>query len=273
VYGLRPTVLPIIDATGREVFVASMFIIIGGDGKEYGPVTPDQVRTWIKAGRANLDTKAKALGTEDWRRIGDFVEFSPPTDTPPVIPPEIGVAPVATTLAPSRALAMENANRGTRLLARVIDWAIEFVCAIPGGIILGEQFMKIAITVAQGGEPDFEQLDLKRLSLGIGILAAGWLALLVVQVWMLTTRGQSIGKRLTGIRIVRFEDGSSPGIVHAWVLREFLITIIGIAAGLIPFIGPILLRPSFHIVDWCMIFRDDERCLHDIIAKTRVVKA
>ena len=36
-----------------------MFTIIGGDGREYGPATADQVRAWINGGRANLDTRAK----------------------------------------------------------------------------------------------------------------------------------------------------------------------------------------------------------------------
>ena len=31
-----------------------MFTILGGDGKEYGPVPTDQIRRWIVAGRANL---------------------------------------------------------------------------------------------------------------------------------------------------------------------------------------------------------------------------
>jgi uncharacterized RDD family membrane protein YckC len=244
-----------------------MFIIIGGDGREYGPVTADQIRTWISGGRANLDTKAKALGSEEWRRLGDFAEFTSPTGAPPVIRAESlpGTPAVGAGLVP--------AERGTRLLARVIDWAIEFACAIPGGIILGDEFMKLVIAAMQGNEPDFTQLDFQRIALGAGVLAAAWLALLVVQVWMLSTRGQSIGKRITGIRIVRFEDGGPPGIVHAWVLRELLITVIGIASSLVPFLGPFMLRPAFHLVDWCLIFRDDQRCLHDLIAKTIVIRA
>ena len=244
-----------------------MFIIIGGDGKEYGPVTTDQVRTWINAGRANLDTKAKALGSEEWRRLGDFAEFNSPTGAPPVIRPEMMTAE-GTVMA-----GLVPAERGTRLVARLIDWALELVCAIPGAMILGEEFLKVAIMVSQGQEPDFSELDYQRLGLGALVLGACWLALLIVQVWMLTTRGQSIGKRMTKIRIVRVEDGRAPGIVHAWVLREFLITMIGIVAGMIPFIGPFLLRPAFHITDWCLIFRDDQRCLHDLIASTRVVRA
>ena len=242
-----------------------MFIIIGGDGKEYGPVTAEQVRTWINGGRANLDTRAKSLGSEEWRRLGDYAEFSPPTGTPPLMPGSMPGTIVDTT-------GLVPAERGTRLLARIIDWAIEFVCAIPGGIILGEEFLKLMITIGQGGQPDFDQLNYQRLALGALVLTLSWLALLAVQVWMLTTRGQSIGKRITGIRVVRI-DGGKPGFVYAWLLRECVITIIGIVAGLIPILGPFLLRPAFHVVDWCMIFRDDQRCLHDLMAGTRVVRA
>jgi uncharacterized RDD family membrane protein YckC len=244
-----------------------MFIIIGGDGREYGPVTADQVRTWINGGRANLDTRAKALGSEEWRRLGDYAEFSLPTGAPPVISAGSVAGPIVATSS------LVQAERGTRLLARVIDWAIEFACAIPGGIILGGEFLKVVVTVSQGGEPDFDQLDYQRLGLGALVLTLSWLTLLAIQVWMLTTRSQSIGKRIMKIRIVRMEGDAKPGIVYAWLLREFLITMIGIVAGLIPILGPFLLRPAFHIVDWCMIFRDDQRCLHDLIAGTRVVQA
>ncbi len=68
-----------------------MFTIIGGDGKEYGPVSVEQIRAWLAGGRANLDTKAKAVGTEEWRRLGDFPEFSGAAATPPP-PPVAGGA-------------------------------------------------------------------------------------------------------------------------------------------------------------------------------------
>lgn len=74
-----------------------MFTIIGGDGKEYGPASAEQLRGWIKAGRANLDTKAKALGSDEWRRLGDFAEFSGP-DAPPPLGGEAAAAPVSTSV-------------------------------------------------------------------------------------------------------------------------------------------------------------------------------
>lgn len=52
-----------------------MFSIIGGDGKEYGPVTVDQLRTWLANNRANLDTQARRVGTNDWLPLRAFPEF------------------------------------------------------------------------------------------------------------------------------------------------------------------------------------------------------
>jgi hypothetical protein len=53
-----------------------MYTIIGGDGREYGPVSAEQVRSWMAGGRANLDTKVKAIGTDEWKRIADFPEIT-----------------------------------------------------------------------------------------------------------------------------------------------------------------------------------------------------
>lgn len=251
-----------------------MFIIIGGDGKEYGPATSEQVRNWLKAGRANLETRAKVLGSDEWRRLGDYAEFAPPNDSPPVLdaPGQAEPSdPVSAEGAAAPAAALIGADRGTRLVARLIDWGLEMLCAVPGGIILGGELIKILVAASQGKEPELDQLDLPKVILGASVLVVGWLALLAVQVWLLATRGQSVGKRLVGIRIVKV-DGSAPGIVHAWVTREVLITVMGMVAGFIPFIGPVLVRPVFHLVDWCLIFRDDQRCLHDTLAGTRVVK-
>lgn len=244
-----------------------MFIIIGGDGKEYGPATAEQVRGWIASGRANLNTKAKALGSEEWRRLGDYAEFGAPGGAPPLIGGSVDAPAVAAPDQPP------PADRGRRLGARMIDWGIELACAIPGAMILGSEFLKIAVEVSRGQEPDISQLNVPRLALGAAVLGGAWLALLAVQVWLLSTRGQSIGKLLLRIRIVRFSDGGKPGILNAWLLREVPMTAIGIMLGFLPFIGPVLIRPAFHVTDWCLIFRPDQRCLHDLIAGTRVVAA
>ena len=77
-----------------------MFTIIGGDGKEYGPVKLQQVKNWIADGRANLDTKAKRIGDEEWKRLGDFPEINTPapaevsTAEPAIPDPSDGKGPL-----------------------------------------------------------------------------------------------------------------------------------------------------------------------------------
>ena len=71
-----------------------MFIIIGGDGKEYGPVSAEQVRAWIASGRANLSTKAKYVGTEDWHTLGEYTEFVGGPAAAASAPPPMAAGPV-----------------------------------------------------------------------------------------------------------------------------------------------------------------------------------
>lgn len=53
-----------------------MFKIIGGDQNEYGPVPEDEIREWVREGRANANTRARALDEEDWKPLSDFPEFA-----------------------------------------------------------------------------------------------------------------------------------------------------------------------------------------------------
>ncbi len=227
-----------------------MFTIIGGDGKEYGPATADQLRGWIAAGRANLDTKAKAVGSEEWRRLGDYPEFG---EQPSDIPPVVGAAPD-----------VELADRLYRLGAWFLDNILAFLCCLPGFLVVGSSVIISLLT----GHGDITDAMSGRLVLGWLVIAAGGVALLVVQIWMLTTRGQTVGKRMIGVRIVRAADGTNPGFVSAVVMRAIVPGLIATVLNIIPGLGLV-----FTIVDVCFIFRADRRCIHDFIAGTKVVKA
>jgi len=63
-----------------------MYSIIGGDSKTYGPVTADEVRRWIREGRADERTKIKEEGKGEWGELGSFQEFYP---SQPTVPPKI----------------------------------------------------------------------------------------------------------------------------------------------------------------------------------------
>lgn len=53
-----------------------MFKILGADGKEYGPVSVDQLKQWITEGRANHETKAQREGENTWQPLNQFAEFA-----------------------------------------------------------------------------------------------------------------------------------------------------------------------------------------------------
>ena len=52
------------------------YIIIGGDQKEYGPITADDVRLWIAEGRLNEVSLVKVEGGEEFLPLRTFAEFS-----------------------------------------------------------------------------------------------------------------------------------------------------------------------------------------------------
>lgn len=236
-----------------------MFTILGADGKEYGPVTAAKIAEWIAGGRANLQTQARRAEDAEWKTLGDFTEFNPAATPPPLPAVPVAQAAPALQIAPDT----ELAERGIRLGAFVIDYILGVLATLPGFLILGPTFLSIFVTAASGQQPDFSALQAGSLMSGLLVLALGTLILLVIQIVMLSTRGQTIGKRILGIRVVRYPDGSPAGFVHAWLLRNFLPFLI----QLIPWIGF-----AFWIVDACFIFTQERRCLHDLIAGTKVVK-
>jgi len=68
-----------------------MFEIIGGDGKTYGPVTSEELRRWIKEGRADSLTKVRREGESVWIPLGGVVELFPANSGhPPLLHPAPG---------------------------------------------------------------------------------------------------------------------------------------------------------------------------------------
>lgn len=53
-----------------------MYKIIGADQKEYGPVTIDQIRQWIRDGRVNAHTQARLEPGGNWQPLSAFPEFA-----------------------------------------------------------------------------------------------------------------------------------------------------------------------------------------------------
>jgi uncharacterized membrane protein len=63
------------------------YFIIGGDGKEYGPITEGNLRQWVAEGRINAQTQTRTDADPSWRALGTFPELSDIFNTPPTIAP------------------------------------------------------------------------------------------------------------------------------------------------------------------------------------------
>jgi len=69
-----------------------MFNIIGADGKQYGPVSGEQIRQWVRESRANGTSQVQPVGATEWKSLASLLEFAdvfstgtgaPPTMAPP----------------------------------------------------------------------------------------------------------------------------------------------------------------------------------------------
>jgi uncharacterized RDD family membrane protein YckC len=141
---------------------------------------------------------------------------------------------------------MELAERLDRLWAALIDRGIILVVLAAG----------IGLMAAKDGAAG--------IGLAITFIIAALAVLFVVQMWMLTVSGQTIGKRIIGLRIVKVSDMTNGGFVTNVLLRG----LVNMVISAVPVVGTI-----YFLVDPAFIFREDRRCVHDHLAGTCVIKA
>jgi hypothetical protein len=123
-----------------------MYWMIGGDGREYGPVAEDQLREWIAEHRANGQTQVRREGGTEWKPLSELSEFDEPLreaaarHAPPPPPPipeasSPGVGPMAVS-APGqleiggclgRAWALLLQNFGLFVGACGLVWGLLFI--------------------------------------------------------------------------------------------------------------------------------------------------
>jgi len=99
--------------------------------------------------------------------------------------------------------------------------------------------------------------------IGVFVSVAIVLGVIVYQAVSLSSTGQTVGKRMMQLRVVNFSDASNPGFVKAVLVRWWLPTLI----CPIPYLGRV-----FWLADGLFVFKKDRRCLHDLMAGTKVVQ-
>jgi hypothetical protein len=100
------------------------FIILGGDGKEYGPADAATLRRWVAENRADAQTKVRAEGTSEWKPLSDLPEFAdalraPAPATAPSSPPALLAAVASAPTAKRQGMAVTSLVLGILGLACV----------------------------------------------------------------------------------------------------------------------------------------------------------
>jgi uncharacterized RDD family membrane protein YckC len=131
------------------------------------------------------------------------------------------------------------ASRGSRFVANLVDNLVVFAPFL-GGIVLG-------ILVGE---------DALVALVGLGLL--GMLAMAGYQLYLASQSGQTLGKRMMDIRVVR-TDGSPVDLARILFLRNLVPFVVNAVCNL------------FNLIDALFILAEDRRCLHDHIADTKVV--
>ncbi|MEM7692250.1 MAG: RDD family protein [Pseudomonadota bacterium] len=143
---------------------------------------------------------------------------------------------------------LQPADRLTRLGAQLIDGVIVSVATLPILFLFG-----IVGFSGEDSELSFFETIIST-TLGLAVFFA-------INYRSLQATAQTVGKKLLKIRIAHI-DGSKPKL-ETLVLKRYLPQW---GVVYVPFIGGIL-----NLVNVLFIFREDRRCVHDLIADTRVV--
>lgn len=168
-----------------------------------------------------------------------------PNQANPYAPPQ---AEVRDTAVPGE---NELAGRGSRFGAAILD-------SIIGAIAVAPVFIGANVEAMQAG--DFMNAF---SATGLGIAGIATLILIGVTIHLVHKNGQTVGKKLIGIKVVR-SDFSRASLARIFWLRN----IVNAIPSMIPFVGNF-----YGIVDHLFIFGERRQCVHDKIADTVVVKA
>jgi len=227
---------------------------IARSGQLLGVFEEVEIRSGLAAGRFLQDDLYWAEGMADWMSLSSRFLASPPALGSAPGPFNPDAAPQTSLPVPSSQLKL--ASLGARLGAHCLDTLTLFLGLLPSLVA----FAMIAAQASTAtGEPAAPE-DIPAEAIGaIALTVLIWLALAGYNIYLLATVGQTLGKKWMQIRIVTHPQGENPGFAKSFLLRSFVNCLIG------QFV------PLYAIIDICFIFREDRRCLHDLIAETTVV--
>jgi len=146
-----------------------MYIIIGGDGKQYGPISGDELRRWISEERLNAQSLVKAESDAEFRPLATFPEFAGAfgiaeqvSNTPP---------PLGSTGIGSREMALQRIKApAVALMVTAILNVILALWSLIQLIFFSPDLQQYNSALAQLNNPQIEQFMQKMFHLMYGPL-------------------------------------------------------------------------------------------------------
>ena len=119
----------------------------------------------------------------------------------------------------------------------------------------------------------FERISNGRVSPAeeAGWILIGQLAFAAVHGYLLTVRGQTLGKYVAQIQIVDAKEMQLLSFFRVVVLRQFWLLPVSLAVALIPGQMDGVVVSLLGVADSVAIFGSSRRCIHDYIAGSMVV--
>ncbi|MHB1082283.1 MAG: RDD family protein [Prosthecobacter sp.] len=244
--------------------------------EQLGTFNDLDVSAGLREGRFKTTDLCWAEGMAEWKTLGSHLQELNPEEAvlPPTAEPH-SITALRAEVRQDQGSRLEMASLGQRFAAKMIDFALIIV---PLWVVLTMVFDQAFVEETQKLQNDPTAMVNAMQKRAEKLQAAGGMKLplaslvfdtaLIVNVVLLTLRGQTIGKLCLGIQVVRYPEGTRAGFIKALLMRSVLFTIL-VFTSFVYFgaVGLVLL-----MADSLMIFRKDRRCLHDLVADTQVTK-
>lgn len=264
-----------------------MQIYLARNNQQAGPYTLEQLNQMLASQQVLLTDLIWHQGMTEWKALGELTQgqfvyqpngYVPPIATTPENPspaqgnthnnPSIHKISINTSKTSSQ---VELASIGSRILAKVLDlilWLPAF--AIPSLFLRDEHLQNQLLELQQKllSSTTSEQASKLQGEFFAMIPTEAWqvmgldiFIMLIIQAILIAKSGQSIGKRLTKIKIVGTENNEHVSLFRAFTLRSVLFIFLNA-----------LLFPFITIIDTLFGLSKNRQTLHDKLAKTKVIK-
>lgn len=251
-----------------------MQIYLARNNQQAGPYTLEQLNQMLASQQVLLTDLAWHEGMTEWKALGELTQgklvyqptgysaFSANTNTP--YNETIQHIRVETKT-------HELASISSRALAKIIDLLLWLpIAAIPSFFFNEAQYKQLfelqkqmqSAEVASTKAAELQQQLFTLIPIGAWHTMLLYVVImLAIQAFLLTKFGQSIGKKIVGIRIVDAETNGKVNLTRIFLLRSVVFIILNL-----------LFMPISTIIDYAFALGQKRQALHDKIARTKVIK-